>query len=445
MQTIKNVPGRGILFPLLLILMSSVPGAVLGQSGARISGGTDSLTLAEVLTLARKDNARVQAALHQVEASVAREPGAGTLPDPVLQVGVMNLALPELSATMPASMAPSLQLTQRFPLAGKLGLREALAGQGTAVREASAEEVWWEVRTEVATTFFHLYQTDRQVEVLNHTLALLRDFETVARSLYSAGVGQQTDVLRSTVEVARLDADVQRMVAVRKGSAAKLNALLNRPSGTPVPSPALPSLPREIPSFEILWSWAADTRPLLTGMRLEVARAETRSELAEKAIWPDVSFGLQYGLGRMGGDYKSMGGAMVGFSLPLHAGKRQFRARDEALAQKRSAEAVLQGALANVEARIAISLADLDQDRTLLSLYREEILPQARATVESALSSYRVGAVDFLTLIDAQMAVNRFQGEYFALISSYGTALTELEMTIGRDIPVAGELIVEDR
>ena len=40
--------------------------------------------------------------------------------------------------------------------------------------------------------------------------------------------------------------------------------------------------------------------------------------------------------------------------------------------------------------------------------------------MESSLSSYRVGGVDFMALIDAQMAVNRFEGEYFDLLASYG-------------------------
>ena len=99
--------------------------------------------------------------------------------------------------------------------------------------------------------------------------------------------------------------------------------------------------------------------------------------------------------------------------------------------------------LAVVDARVGEVLANLGQAKTLIRLYREEILPQARATVESSLSSYRAGAVDFMTLVDAQMALNRFQGEYYGLLAAYGTGLAQLEMTIGRDLPVTDELLVE--
>ena len=109
-----------------------------------------------------------------------------------------------------------------------------------------------------------------------------------------------------------------------------------------------------------------------------------------------------------------------------------------------AAEARFDQRLAVVDSRIGETLADLSQARTLIGLYREQILPQARATVQSSLSSYRVGAVDFMTLVDAQMALNRFQGEYFGLLASYGTGIARLEMTIGRDLPVTDELLLED-
>ena len=60
--------------------------------------------------------------------------------------------------------------------------------------------------------------------------------------------------------------------------------------------------------------------------------------------------GVQYGLGRMSGDLKSMGGASVGFSIPLYAGRRQMKARDEAAAMESVARARFDQTLAMVDA-----------------------------------------------------------------------------------------------
>jgi cobalt-zinc-cadmium efflux system outer membrane protein len=431
----KQTKSGGLLY--LLCILLAFP-------SARLSGQEPpTLRLDEVLRQVEERSPRLRAARERVEATRAMEPGAGLIPDPMFQVGVMNLAIPEFSPTMPASMAPTFQAMQRVPLAGKLSLMGEIAQQTTGIDMASAEETRWEVRTEAATAFYRIYELDRQLEVMRETLGLLRDFETVARSKYSAGRGRQADVLRANVEVSRMEAEITRMTSMRAAAASRLNAVLDRPGDTPVPSPTLPALPKAVPAGAALTEWSHESRPLLLGMRGELERAGTRRELAGKQIWPDLTIGVQYGFGRMAGDYKGMGGASVGFSVPLFAGRRQLKARDEAAAVEGMTRARLDQAEATVDARVTEVLADLEQSRTLIRLYREDILPQARAGVESSLSSYRVGAVDFTTLVDAQMAVNRFQSEYYGLLASYGTGIAKLEMTIGRDLPVTDELLTE--
>jgi outer membrane protein TolC len=342
-------------------------------------------------------------------------------------------------------MAPTFQATQRFPLAGKRSLRGEIARQSTEIDEASAEEVWWAVRTEAAQAFYELYRIDRQIDVVRSTLGLLDDFETVALSRYSAGAGPQADVLRAGVALARMEADLERFNSLRTGVASRLNALMNRSASTPVPTPELPPLPSALPAAEALAGWARETRPAVRALHLAVNRAESNAELASKAIWPDLTVGVQYGLGRMEGDARSMGGASVGFSLPIYAGKRQKKLREEAAAMESLARARLDDALLSIDSEVAGVLAELDRARTLLRLYREDVLPQARTAVESSLSSYRVGAVDFMALLDAQMALNGFEGEYYELLASYGKALVQLEKTIGRDLPVTGDTILEIR
>jgi outer membrane protein, heavy metal efflux system len=72
------------------------------------------------------------------------------------------------------------------------------------------------------------------------------------------------------------------------------------------------------------------------------------------------------------------------------------------------------------------------------------VLPQAEANVSSALSSYRVGRVDFMTLLDAQMTLNGYRQELYALLADYGRLISELEATVGRELPAAAANIGED-
>ena len=77
------------------------------------------------------------------------------------------------------------------------------------------------------------------------------------------------------------------------------------------------------------------------------------------------------------------------------------------------------------------------------------MIPQAEATVSSALASYRVGSVDFMTLLDDRMSVNKYRQELFALDAEQGKAWADLEMLMGRELfnanIVAGTAAAEPR
>lgn len=428
-------------FLVFALAVAALPGTARGQSAAAHDAGI--LTLEEAYHLARARNPMLRAAGAVADAARTREASAGLPPDPMLQVGIMNFSLPGLETDMPNSMAPSVQLMQMVPWFGKLGLSRQIAEQGTAMARAESEETWWEVRSRTAMAFYMIYEADRQLDVMRETLDFLRDFEQVAKAMYSAGEGRQSDVLRAGVEVARMDAEIQRMQAMRTSAVARLNGILDRPAATPVGSVVLSPLPLDVPEADTLRAWAEATRPMLERGRVGVTQARTRSELVRKDVWPDPVVGVQYGQrsGDMGTE--RMGSVMIGFSIPIYARSRQLRMREEAAAMESMAASQLADIRAQVDARIGEVVAELDRSRTIVALYRREVLPQARANVESSFASYRVGTVDFMTLVDAQMTANEYEQELYALLAEYGRSVAELEMTLGRELPRSTRMLEE--
>lgn len=431
--------------PAALALTLLGVGAASAAAQTPPQSNADTLTLSALLARVEERSPRLAAMRAAAEAAGLRRPAASTLPDPMFQLGVMNVGLPSLKADMPSSMVPSVQLMQMLPLPGKLSLMGRIAAADEAIATASAEEMSWEMREMAASMFYDLWSADRRIEVMNETLALLRDFQQVARAMYVSGMGRQTDVLRAEVEVARMDGEIRSMGAMRAAMAARLNALLDLPADAPLGRPVMGALPAQVPPRDTLLAWAEETRPMLAGARQTVQQARSRVELARKELWPDVTVGVAYG--QRGSDMgtERMGSAMVGFSLPVFAGRRQHAMRDEAIAMERMAASELSGHEAEVTGRVGELLAELERTRSLTRLYRDEVLLQARATVTSSLSSYRVGGVDFMTLVDAQMTVNTYQGELFQLLADYGKALAALESAVGRPMPDSGEILAEVR
>ena len=414
------------------------------------------LRLADVYRQVGEANTRMRAAVALVNAKKAMEPSAGLPPDPQVQLGAMNLSIPGFSADMPSSMAPSIQVMQMLPLFGKQDLNRQIARQSTAMFVASAEEIWWEVRAEAAMAYYEVLQADQSIAVMRQTLQLLEDFRKVAQAMYSAGEGKQADVLRAGVEVARMRAEIKKMETMRITAAARLNATMNQPVGTALGAPELPQLLAQVPELDTLRAWAETHRPMLARGRTEVEQAKSRSLLVRKEIWPDLTVGIQYGQRRVRAgamddgslvpaSTEHMGSVMVGFSVPLFAGKRQLKMREEAAAMRQMAASDLDRMRVEVNARITALVAELEQNLTLIDLYRSDVLPQAEANVKSAFSSYRVGQVDFMTLVDAQMTTNTYRQELAALVAAYGATVAELEMTIGRELPVNNRLVQEGR
>jgi outer membrane protein TolC len=286
--------------------------------------------------------------------------------------------------------------------------------------------------------FYDLYATDQSLRVALETLRLLQDIEKTAETMYRVVEGRQADVLRAQVEIAKMAEDTLRMQAMRQSMAARLDALLDRAPDAAVDTPALPDFPDSIPSRASLEAIAFGERPMIKAGLDDVRAAEASEKLARKEILPDLQVGIQYAqqgaATEMGGGTERMGSLMFGASIPVFARDRQLRMREEASAMKQMAQADLASMRADTRGKIGEAYANLVRARNLSQLYRTTVLPQAQATVASALAAYRVGSVDFMTLLDDRMTVNKYQQELYTLDADQGKAWAELEMLTGREL-----------
>lgn len=162
--------------------------------------------------------------------------------------------------------------------------------------------------------------------------------------------------------------------------------------------------------------------------------AEGMEALARRELVPDLMVGVQYGQRSAAMGTERMGSLMLGASIPIFASRRQIRMRDEAAAMRAMAEADLQYMRADTRGKVGEAYAMLARSRNLARLYVTTVLPQAEAAVAAALAAYRVGHVDFMTLLDDRMAVNGYRMELATLQADEGRAWAELEMLAGREL-----------
>jgi outer membrane protein TolC len=426
-----SAPARLIRLAALVLVSlyhGLAPAAGWGQEPPRLA-----LTLGEVFDLIEARSPRLEAARQMTVAAESRIRPARTLPDPQIQFRLMNRNLPGFGLQDPLGMN-EVQVMQMIPIAGQLGLSGRIAEARAAATRARAGDLSWELRARSAMAFYELYQADRSLAIVEETRELVRDITATTRTMYSVGGGRQADVLRAQVEVDRMTEEIARMRSMRQGAAARLNALLDRPSDTLIPSPVRPRFPDALLSDDSLEQRALTGRPMLAAAAFEVEASTQEQRRARRELWPDIQLGVVYGQRPMVDGTERMVSLMIGFSVPVWAGSRQLPMRREAEAMRLGAEAELTAMRAETRGRLGELIAALRRVRDLRSLYATTILPQAEAMVATTLSAYRVGEVDLPMLLEARMTVNRYRQQVVQLDAEEGIAWAELEMLLGQPL-----------
>ena len=79
---------------------------------------------------------------------------------------------------------------------------------------------------------------------------------------------------------------------------------------------------------------------------------------------------------------------------------------------------------------VAASMAEAAS--RLVTLYRETVIPQASVTLESSLSSYEAGKVDFLTVLMNYITIVEYEMNFNEELQNLFLALSRLEEMTGR-------------
>jgi len=414
-----------------LALAALLAGVVPADTAAQ-AASADTLTVAEALRLAREANPMLRAARASARAAGERIGPAGALPDPQLQLALMNRMASEFGSTMDPMTMDQVQLMQMLPWPGKLGNAKRAARHTAVAAGADADEQERMLAAQVRMAYYEVAYADRALAVMEQTRGLLRDFTSVATTMYAVGTGIQQDVLRAQVEVARMSEEITRMAQMRIAAAARLNALLGREATSLIGAMELPDLPADdLPSPDTLIAWALGSRPALRAGAERVAAAEASLVAARRELLPDFQVGVQY---QRRPAFPDMVSLMVGINLPIFAAAKQLPMRREMAAMRDMSQAEFENLRNETIARIIETRARAARDRALGRLYRTSIVPQARSAVQAALASYRVGRVTFMQLVDNQMTVNRYETESFRLLADYHQAVGELEALMGRGV-----------
>lgn len=414
-------------------LLALAAGAFLAAPPVRATdpGPPADPELARLVEEALAARPELRAAEARLRAERERVPREGALPDPVLSLGLQNDGFGELMIGEMEGSFYSVMASQAFPWPGKRGLRAEAASLAADQSAAALARTRLSVEADVRRAWVDLLLVRGRLDLLSRLELVWQKSEGIARARYEAGEGAQSDLLRAQLERTRLR---QRRIALAAEEATRVQAL-NRMRGRPLDAPVetravLRDLPDPVladPASALADALARS--PELASARHGVARAERELSLAGRDLYPDVTVSL--GVMPRGGPFEPMWQAGVSIPIPLWAGSKQSRAVSERRAS-REAEAASADAVAEIlRLRVAERATALESLLDTLRLYRQGLLVQSTATVDSSLAQFRVGRVTFASVLEAIAGYVADEESYLATAAdAQRVAIARFEVTL---------------
>jgi outer membrane protein TolC len=387
----------------------------------------------QIVQEAVENNPEILAAKQKWEVFKEKVPQVSALPDPMLGLGITNFPT-NFSFTDEDMTMKEISVSQTFPFFGKRRLMGEMA-------EKEAESVYNEIQEsinriikEVKSAYFDLSYVYRTTKVVQRNKSILEDFAEITETRYGVGEGIQQDVLKAHVEISKMVDELIMLDQRRRALEAKLIALLNRPPDSPVGEPEEVTF-RKLPlTADELQKIALDINPALKAMKKMIEVKEKAYDLAKREYYPDFTFKFAYGQRDDGPDMgrRDLLTGMMELNIPIFYKTKQDRKVAETKVDVLNREAQYTAMKNEILYMVADMAAMTGQRERQYELYRTGIIPQARLQVDSAMSAYRVGEVDFLTLLDSQLTLYRFEIEYHQAIIEYEKSVANLEAAVGK-------------
>ena len=400
-------------------------GTLLWSSFACADDLPSPLTAGAVVALLRKNNPELAERRAMAKSATARPRQVSQLDDPMLSLEWWQQ--PVNFATVPIM----LSVRQPLPWPGKLRARRDVADREVATARDQVTDIERKLETQAKIALYDLAFAERALAINDRDRALLDAMVKSAESMYRVGKAPQATMLKTQADLLTVDNQRLDLERERDEARTRLNALLDRPASSPLPSVALPAIPVRLPSEAELVAMAESHRPDVRLAQDGIAEAQARLALAHRESNPELAVWAGYMVNVRGTDAFTAG---VSTTLPFFSSRRRSAASESAGAELEAARARLQAAKRRAEAEVRTALLQIDSALRHERLHSEKLIPLSEVALQSAQSAYQNDRIDFFSVLDAARMVRDHHLNHERYVVEYGKRLAELELAIGQDL-----------
>ena len=395
--------------------------------------------LADLIAEAERNNPQIKAAQQAWESAKQVPSQVSTLPDPQFTAQQVNVGSPRPFAGYSNSDFAyfGLGISQDFPYPGKLRLKGEMAKRDADVVQQQYESTRRSVLAGIKAAYFQLSYLSKTLGILESDGVLLQQVAQAADARYRSGMGNQHDLLQAQLERTKLLREITMHHLDVAKMQAQIKQLLNRSQSSPDIEAA--DLPESLLAytFDELLTAAKSENSDIAGADKMVEKQNVQVEIAHKDFYPD--FNIQYMWQRTDPtQFRAYYMLTFNVRVPIYRSRklRPELAQAEADVSRSRSEAESQ--VQQVAFELETEYETAQKNAEILKIYREGLLPQARAEFEAGVAAYQNNRQDFPSLLASFLDVLKLDEEYWQSEADRETALARLEQLTGLSLREEG-------
>jgi outer membrane protein TolC len=183
-------------------------------------------------------------------------------------------------------------------------------------------------------------------------------------------------------------------------------------------------------NFDELLSAAQSNNPHISGAQKSVDRQKVAIEIAKKDFYPD--FNAQFMWQRTDpSQYRAYYQFTLDARIPIYRKKKQQPELAQAEMDRTRSQSEVEAQSQGVSSILRQEYVAVEQSADLLKIYRDGLLPQAKAELQAGFAAYQSNRQDFQALLASFLDVLKLDEEYWQTLSEHETALGQIEELTG--------------
>jgi outer membrane protein, heavy metal efflux system len=356
---------------------------------------------------------------------------AATLPDPQASIQHFTVGSPRPFSGYESSdfYYTGFGVSQDIPGPGKLRLQRAEAESDAEYARHRYEAAEREVEEKIKEIYFELSYHAKTLAILDRNQDDLRQIQQIAETRYAVGQGLQQDLIKAQLQ----STEILKEHAMHHQEEDEEQLQLKQLLGRDLDSPNIEIGDIEVTHLQLdssqLAQLAASGSPDLAADRAMAARSAEALKLAHQGYWPDFTLGYTYQ--KTGPGFRDYYMLNLGAKIPLYFWRKQTPAIEQAALAAESARQQTLATRLQVSSAAESSLVAMRTAERIMSIYRDGLIPQAETSEASARSAYRVGKVDFQTMLAAVLDLQNLRQEYYRSVADHEIAIAKIHQIVG--------------